>query len=57
MDKKGVEEKFKKVKMRGRNEIVQYDYRTKHGELFSCVGKDIASCRTKRDEWISRRQV
>ena len=29
----------------------QYDYRTQDGILFSYVGKSLAECREKRDEW------
>lgn len=30
----------------------QYDYRTKDGELFSCVASSLDACRDKRDTWI-----
>ena len=34
----------------------QYDYRTESGELFSCVGVSLDSCRAKRDLWLSQKQ-
>lgn len=34
-------------------ERVQYDYRTPAGALFSCVGKNLADCRIKRDKWLT----
>lgn len=34
-----------------RVKMYQYDYRTPNGMLFSCVGKSLAECRKKRDEW------
>ena len=34
----------------------QYDYRTESGELFSCVGVSLDSCRAKRDLWRSQKQ-
>ena len=40
----------------GRKEVIrwQYDYRTEDGELFSCVGASLDSCRAKRDLWLSQ---
>lgn len=35
-------------------ERVQYDYRTKDGKLFSCVGSSLESCRAKRDLWLKK---
>lgn len=42
----------------GRKEIIrwQYDYRTEDGELFSCIGSSLDSCRAKRDLWLSQLQ-
>jgi len=34
---------------------VQYDYRTKDGELFSCVRNSIEECRRSRDQWLGKR--
>ena len=34
----------------------QYDYRTESGELFSCAGVSLDSCRAKRDLWLSQKQ-
>ena len=36
---------------------MQYDYRHTDGELFSCIGNDLESCRKCRDEWLSRKEV
>jgi len=35
----------------------QYDYRANSGELFSCVGKDLVSCRKKRDKWMYKYKI
>jgi hypothetical protein len=32
----------------------QYDYRTPQGNLFSCVGRDLKDCRSKRDDWLKK---
>jgi hypothetical protein len=39
----------------GRKRVIrfQYDYRTESGKLFSCIGKTLEQCRSKRDEWIN----
>ncbi|GHU55169.1 hypothetical protein AGMMS49975_16600 [Clostridia bacterium] len=34
-----------------RKTYVQYDYRDKHGELFSIVKPTLESCRRARDIW------
>ena len=31
---------------------IQYDYRTRNGILFSCVGKTLEACRNARDAWL-----
>ncbi|HHY87754.1 MAG TPA: DUF3873 family protein [Chloroflexi bacterium] len=33
---------------------VQYDYRTQDGRLFSCVGKSLEECRSRRDSWLAK---
>ena len=33
---------------------IQYDYRTPDGKLFSTIGKTLAACRQRRDEWLAR---
>lgn len=42
----------------GRKQVerVQYDYRMESGELFSCIGSSLDSCRAKRDLWLSKKQ-
>lgn len=36
--------------------MIQYDYRTRYGELFSCVAYDVNSARKKRDAWRLKRE-
>jgi hypothetical protein len=40
----------------GRKEVekIQYDYRTKKGELFSCVANTLDEAIAKRDAWFAR---
>ena len=33
----------------------QYDYRHTDGELFSTVAPSLTECRTRRDEWLVRK--
>lgn len=42
------EEKYERYSFRGQK-YIQYDWRCHTGELFSCVGKNLADCRMKRD--------
>lgn len=43
------------TKVRGKQvEHVQYDYCTEAGELFSCIGSSLDSCRAKRDLWLKK---
>lgn len=37
-----------------RQEMVQYDYRTTWGKLFSCVAKTLDAARRKRDAWLKK---
>lgn len=32
----------------------QYDYRTRYGKLFSCIGRSLEACRAKRDIWLAK---
>lgn len=32
--------------------LIQYDFRTECGKLFSCVATTLEKCREKRDNWI-----
>jgi hypothetical protein len=34
--------------------LVQYDYRTPEGKLFSCVAKSLEAARAKRDNWLEK---
>jgi hypothetical protein len=40
-----------------RRQLVQYDYRTMGGELFSCVTGSLEKARAKRDRWLNDRGV
>jgi hypothetical protein len=44
-----------KPAVRGVKKRVQYDYRHKDGELFSCVRETLRGCRTARNEWLAAR--
>lgn len=32
--------------------LVQYEYRDRHGELFSCIADTLEEARKKRDDWL-----
>jgi hypothetical protein len=32
--------------------MIDYDYRTPAGKLFSCIAKTLDEARAKRDEWL-----
>jgi hypothetical protein len=34
--------------------LVQYDYRTPEGKLFSCIAKSLEAARAKRDNWLEK---
>lgn len=34
--------------------LVQYDYRTPEGRLFSCIAPSLERARAKRDQWLER---
>lgn len=36
-----------------KKKMVQYDYRTTAGVLFSCIGDTVDECRQKRDRWLT----
>jgi hypothetical protein len=36
--------------------LVQYDYRTPKGILFSCVKSSVELCRQARDRWLENQQ-
>lgn len=33
--------------------LVQYDYRTSEGKLFSCIAKTLKQARQRRDKWLA----
>lgn len=33
--------------------LVQYDYRTPGGDLFSCVAPTLEACRERRNRWLN----
>ena len=39
---------------RKRRKLVQYDYRSENGELFSTVAPTLEECRRRRDEWLKK---
>ena len=41
---------------RGRK-LVQYDYRSLDGTLFSCVSKDLETARKKRDDFLLKNVI
>jgi hypothetical protein len=47
-------EKFTVKLGRKTMELVQYDYRTPAGKLFSCAAKTLDEARTKRDNWLEK---
>jgi len=59
MNKKGCSttnngmEEWERFQTRGRI-FFQYDYRTKDGHLFSCVGPSLENCRIRRDCWLDK---
>ena len=46
-------EQYETFTRRGRN-FVQYDYRTRSGELFTCVAKSLSDAREKRDYFLKQ---
>ena len=38
-----------------RRNLVQYDYRTPEGKLFSCVAQSLTVARARRDAWLKER--
>jgi len=37
-----------------KRDLVQYDYRTSDGKLFSCIAPSLEKARIKRDKWLSK---
>jgi len=37
-------------------ELIQYDYRTDSGKLFSCVTGSLYNARARRDNWLNRQK-
>jgi len=35
-----------------KKDLIQYDYRTSDGKLFSCIGISLERCRDKKDKWV-----
>jgi hypothetical protein len=40
-----------------RKNLVQYDYRTEEGELFSCVASSVEATRRRRDSWLIGKEI
>lgn len=36
--------------------MVQYDYRSTDGELFSCIASSLEEARKRRDDWMAKKQ-
>ena len=49
-------ERFQSGIGRRRRTLVQYDYRSEDGELFSCVKPTLDECRAARDKWLDERR-
>ena len=49
-------ERFQSGIGRRKRTLVQYDYRSEDGELFSCVKPTLDECRTARDKWQNKKQ-
>ena len=49
------QEQYEPFRSRGRR-FVQYDFRTEDEQLFTCIGRDLAACRAKRDKWFADRE-
>ena len=52
-------EKYENFQMgigRLKRTLVQYDYRSENGELFSCVKPTLDECRAARDKWLTAKQ-
>lgn len=37
--------------------MVQYEYRTPAGRLFTCIATDLQTCRQRRDNWMRANRV
>ena len=48
------EERYEEFKY-GKTKLIQYDYGSVHGDLFSCCKKTIIACRIARDEWLMKK--
>ncbi len=46
-------ERFQLGMGRRKRTLVQYDYRSEDGELFSCVKPTLDECRAERDKWLT----
>lgn len=55
--KNGQEQFEKFISSSNKKEYVQYDYRDKNGNLFSCIKPTLDECQKERDKWIKRTQL
>lgn len=53
------QEQWEAIKLPSNRKIngVQYDYRDEDGNLFSCIGINLAAARFKRDYWLLEKLV
>lgn len=40
-----------------RKDLIQYDYRTPEGELFSCIAPTVEIARKRRDNWLKQKET
>ena len=39
-----------------KEDLIQYDYRSEEGNLFTTIGRSLEGCRKWRDEWLAKGQ-
>lgn len=50
-------EQYEKYRDYRGNILVQYDFRDKDGQLFTCTKSTIGQCRDARDRWLSEKEA
>jgi len=53
----GEEQWEERTSVIGGTTMVQYDYRTPGGRLFSCVAPSLEQCRRARDTWLRDKRL
>lgn len=55
---KSDEEQFERFYSRVlRKDVLQYDYRSSDGKLFSCIAPDLPTARSSRDAWVRTQEA